>query len=195
MLMISFFVRRLAIVSTASPFAWAIVTATFLGLAALPGCNRQGAVQDGPPIITPAPKSDTPEGKLTRVVDRLRTALREAQADPGSGVSSRRSATSRLIRPAEEGAPLKAEITIHTVVAMDQEAARVMAGGKIDDDPTVEAAGKEEEEGPDPVVGPEAITKKSEYELVYRDDRWQMATEFTTEQQIERICFEFALED
>lgn len=191
----SFFVRRPGILVTANSFTWAIITAALVVLAALPGCKPQSAVPDGPPIITPAPKSDTPEGKLKRVVDRLRTALREAQADPGSGVTSKRSATSRLIRPAEEGAPLKAEITIHTVVSMDQESARVMAGGKIDDEPTIEAIGEEEEEGPDPVVGPEAIAKNNEYELVYKDDRWQMATEFTPEQEIERICFEFALEN
>lgn len=165
----------------------------------------------------PVPKSDTPEGKLARVVDRLETALENAQAAPGSGVVSTRTASSRLIASQQEGDPLRAEITIHTIVAVDQATAEQMAKraeqkieAKKAQEPVVPPTDEELTEGEvaveaspepedvkpvDPKTLTKPMTKDSVFQLVYGDDRWQLATELTPDQATERICFDYALED
>ncbi|RIK76443.1 MAG: hypothetical protein DCC67_13930 [Planctomycetota bacterium] len=174
-----------------------VAAAAALGLAVIGGCEQTAQSPAAPTVQMPVPKSDTPEGKLARVVDRLKAALKDAQAAAGSGIVSERTASSRLLTPAEEGQPLKAEVTIHTVVAMDQSAAKE-ADAAVDpaeegDEPVVEATGEQAPVEAAPLSEP--IERKSVFELVYRDDRWQLATELTDEQATERLCFQYALEE
>jgi hypothetical protein len=203
--------------------ALAIPVATALLAIAVVGCERPATqalkAPDGTPLKMPVPKSTTPEGKLARVVDRLTTALENAKPAAGSGVVSTRTASSRMIEPSEPGGPLTAEITIQTIVSVDQATAEQMsktAEQKIEARRAAEPAFKPIEEDGDQTdelaspaavqeetdvkpVDPKTLTKplprESVFQLVYTDDRWRLATELTADQATERICFEYALEE
>lgn len=122
-------------------------------------------------------------------MDRLKSALESAEPAAGSGVVSERSASSRLLEPAEPGAPYTAEVTIHTVVAVAEPPAKAPpngAGGKANVQPT----GDDDSRPPEPPP----IARDEVYELVFKGDRWELATELTSEQSVERLAFQYALE-
>jgi hypothetical protein len=146
------------------------------------GCDRQGT----PTTAIPAPLPNTPEGKLEGVMRRLKSALDDAQAAAGSGVSSERNSSFNLIKPTDANAPLRAEVTISTKLSARQTKDE-KAKGK-DDEQSNDKNGKQDKASIQPI---EPITKNETFSLVYEGDKWKM--EKPPEGEIEQLCFDYAL--
>src|SRR5215207_7648933 len=87
----------------ASPVALRFEAAVLVALAfstALAGCEEPSGPRPAGGALVVA---KTPEAKLDRAMERLRSALLDAQADATSGVVSQRKSDYRLIPPKEAG--------------------------------------------------------------------------------------------
>jgi hypothetical protein len=155
-----------------------------LALALAMGCEHPSK----PPVVL-APKGDTPEAKLARVMERLKFALHSAQGAPGFGVASQRDCQYRLIPPSTDEPRYTAEISIETrVIVADK-------GPK----PAPKAPPKPPE-GAAPIGkmasaddGPNSATSvdQDKFLLVYEHDRWSLPTK--PDSQTLQICFDSAL--
>ena len=61
-----------------------------------------------------APRDDSPESKLERVMERLKFALHAAQAPANTGVVSNRECSYRLVPPSDKESRYTADVTIET---------------------------------------------------------------------------------
>lgn len=132
--------------------------------------------------------SDTPEGQLKNVMRRLRYMLENAKPTPGSGVVSHRQASHRLTPPAGNSSSYSAEVTIKTTTTLEaSEVARL--GQTSNDDPK------------GPPVDPKKIAKAAEtselkvYNLIYKDNRWELTNPREDLSDTDRLCFQYALSD
>lgn len=158
------------------------------------GCEKRSAKI---PSIPALPANDTPEGQLARVMQRLDSALEDAQARPGSGVISERRAYHKFI-PSERanGAPA-AVIYIETKRALAPLALNAAAKAKFQAE--AEEQGEEAPGDPRPlVVEDDQQTEVDQYPLVYEGQRWRLAKELDPPSEdeplsTEKILFDYAL--
>lgn len=155
----------------------ASAVAIALALIISSGCDHPSSA---PTTVASTPLAATPEGKLEGVMRRLKIALDVAKPAPGSGVRSHRTAMHQLIKPATADGPLKAEVTISTVVGVDQskgDKGKAASGGNS------EIAGEQLE----------PTAKKEVFVLNYEGESWKLAE--TPQGEVERLAFDLALKD
>lgn len=174
--------------------------AALLATSGLAGCDSAS----GPELSTMpsgivVPK--TPEEKLERVMERMRSALEDAQAAASTGVVSERTCDYRLIPPESEGGQYKAEVTLRTKLSLATAPAAVTLPPSEDEEEETEPSDLEGEDGEEPLpdngVTRKAIAqsrdfKEDVYQLAYAGDRWKLLTKPTGE--TEKLILEFALE-
>jgi hypothetical protein len=165
--------------------SWLFLASASFGLFA--GCGSPRPNQN-----VPAPLPDTPEGKLERVMQRLRSALEIAQGAAGSGIVSERTSSHKLIRPSDGSSNYKAEITIYTKIAV----AKITQPA-----PPKNQNATPKEKGPaiadldKPQINEkvEPLVEKKTFVLLYDGKRWNLEKE--PEGEAERLIFKHALED
>jgi hypothetical protein len=171
-----------------------------LATSGLAGCDSA----NGPELSTMpsgivVPK--TPEEKLERVMERMRSALEDAQAAASTGVVSERTCDYRLIPPDAEGGQYTAEVTIRTKLSLaNVPAAATLPPSAKDEEEEAESGDAEGEDGEEPLpdngVTRKAIAqsrdyKEDVYQLAYEGDRWKLLTE--PKGETEKLIMEFAL--
>ncbi len=171
-----------------------------LATSGLAGCDSAS----GPELSTMpsgivVPK--TPEEKLERVMERMRSALEDAQAAASTGVVSERTCDYQLIPPDSEGGQYTAEVTIRTKLSLaNVPAAATLPPSEKDEEEEAESGDVQGEEGEEPLpdngVTRKAITqsrdyKEDVYQLAYEGDRWKLLTK--PKGETEKLILEFAL--
>jgi hypothetical protein len=170
--------------------------AALLATGGLAGCDKSSspelpAMPSG--IVVPR----TPEEKLERVMERMRSAMEDAQAASGTGVLSERTCDYRLIPPAADGGKYTAEVTIRTKLSLAKAPAAATLPKEEEDPKADDVEGEEGEDvGPDNGVTRKAIAqsrdyKEDVYQLAYEDDRWKLLTK--PEGETEQLILEYAL--
>jgi hypothetical protein len=188
------FARRLGF----APFG-NLVIAALLAASGLVGCDAASSPElPAMPSGIVVPK--TPEEKLERVMERMRSALEDAQAASGTGVISERTCDYRLIPPASDGGQYTAEVTLRTKLSL----ANVPAAATLplsEEEEKAKAGASDDEEGEDP--GPDnGVTRKAAtlsrdykedvYLLTYEGDRWTLPTK--PKGLTEQLIMEYALD-
>lgn len=153
------------------------------------GCDKS---EQATPMVPALPPNNTVEGKLARVMQRLDSAIEDAQAAAGSGVVSERKAYDRLVRPEGDAGPYEAIITIETTRALAPIAINAAAQKKAEDAARKEGRELTEEEAQKLIVQDTQTTEVVEYPLVYDGTRWKLKDELKPE-SIEYILFTYAL--
>jgi hypothetical protein len=174
-----------------------IALAALFATIGLAGCDKSSspelpAMPSG--IVVPR----TPEEKLERVMERMRSAMEDAQAASGTGVLSERTCDYRLIPPAADGGQYTAEVTIRTKLSLAKAPAAATLPKEEEDAIAADVAEGEDSEdlGPDNGVTRKAIAqsrdyKEDVYQLAYEDDRWKLLTK--PEGETEQLILEYAL--
>lgn len=212
---------RKAALSHKSSWLKFVVPALLVTIAA---CGLNGCKQADSPSAVPV-SDDSPEAKLDEIMNRLRTAAADASAAAGSGVVSQRTVSHRLIPPSGDQDKYRAEITIKTTVALAQPPANeVRRQEEAAEEEATEGAldplAEGEEEMPDPLLEDSAAAEENldegdlqadvsrrtveesretttkVYELVYEDDRWNLAKEISAvEDEVAKYLFQYALKE
>jgi hypothetical protein len=175
-----------------------------LAATGLVGCDAaSGPAMPTMPSGIVIPK--TPEEKLDRVMERMRSALEDAQAASGPGVISERTCDYRLIPPASDGGQYTAEVTIKTKLSLAKAPAAATLplpeeeeGAKAEEEAAdFEGEGEEgEEPRPDNGVTRKAVAQSRDfrtdvYQLAYEGDRWKLLTK--PKGETDQLILEFAL--
>jgi hypothetical protein len=175
----------------AEMFRYAMVCAVLF----VAGCGRP---QQNLPPVPALPPNDTVEGKLARVMQRLDSAITDAQAATGSGVVSERVAYERLIKPQNESDPYEAVVTIETTRALAPIAINAAAQAKAEAKARKEGRDLTDEEAKKLVVQDTQSTEVEEYALIYDGSRWKLKNELPQKEgesmSIEQILFDYALD-
>ena len=153
------------------------------------GCNQPK------PTLPPSaalPPNDTVEGKLARVMQRLGSAIEDAQAASGSGVVSERKAYEKIVRPEGDSGPYEAIVTIETKRALAPISINAAAQQKAEAAARKDGRELTEEEAKKLVVQDTVTTEVVEYKLVYDGTRWKLKDELESN-SIEQILFDYAL--
>lgn len=154
------------------------------------GCGRP---EPAIPSVPALPPNNTPEGKLARVMQRLESALEDAQAAAGSGVISERKAYERIIPPSKEGEPYTAVITIETTRALAPIALNAKAKERAEAQAEKQGETLTDEQVKPAIVKDTQQTEVVEYELVLEGDRWVLKDELVFG-STEQILFSYALD-
>jgi hypothetical protein len=162
-------------------------------LVALFGASGCGRPQQAIPSVPALPPNNTVEGKLARVMQRLNSAIEDAQAASGSGVVSERKVYERMIRPEGESGPYEAIVTIETTRALAPIAINAAAQAKAEAEARKQGRDLTEEEAKKLVVQDTQKTEAAEYSLVYDGTQWKLKDELEAG-SIEQILFTYALD-
>jgi hypothetical protein len=154
------------------------------------GCGRPEPVIPSVPALPP---NDTPEGKLARVMQRLESALEDAQAATGSGVVSERKAYDRIIRPEKEGESYAAVITIETTRALAPIALNAKAKARSEAQAEKQGEERTDKDGKPLIVKDTLQTEIVEYPLLFQENRWILKDELPAG-TTEHILFSYALD-
>lgn len=159
------------------------------------GCDQPK--QTLPPSAA-LPPNDTVEGKLARVMQRLDSAIEDAQAASGSGVVSERKAYEKIVRPEGDSGPYEAIITIETTRALAPIAINEAAQRKAEAEARKDGRELTEEEAKKLVVQDTVKTEVTEYKLVYDGAKWKLKNNFPPPAEgesisIDQILLEYAL--
>jgi hypothetical protein len=152
------------------------VAAVYLVVAA-GACERE---REKPRLAAPiAPRDNSPESKLARVIERLKFGLSAAQGAANYGVSSKRECSYRLVPPSGKESNYTADVTIVTTLALTDAESKEAAA-----DPTG-ASGEP--------AAPKPTHERQKFKLVYKNDRWELRGKPNSETL--QLCFESALKD
>lgn len=171
------------------------VVGVMFAFATLAGCEKRAATIPSVPAL---PSSDTPEGQLARVMQRLDSALETAQAASGSGVISERRAYRKFFPAEGDNSLPKAVVFIETKRAIAPMALNAAAEAKLRAE-----AEKQEEELPENAQMPLVVAENEQievdqYPLIYDGQRWKLAKELDPPNadeplSTEKILFDYAL--
>lgn len=177
----------------------AAIVAALLAAIVFTGCDSPPS---GPKIPAAIVVPRTPEEKFDRAMERMESALADAQAAAGTGVVSERTSDYRLIPPTDEGGQYTAEVTLRTKLSLARAPAAATLPRTDEEKAAEEAAaedGELDEEGE--IVPDNGVTRKAlalsrdeqtdVYKLAYEGDRWKLLTK--PKGETEQLIFEYAL--
>lgn len=153
------------------------------------GCDQP---QKPLPPSAALPPNDTVEGKLARVMQRLDSAIEDAQAASGSGVVSERKVYEKIVRPEGDSGPYEAIVTIETTRALAPISINEAAQKKAEAEARKDGRELTAEDAKKLVVQDTVTTEVVEYKLVYDGTRWKLKDELESG-SIEQILFDYAL--